>query len=76
MARTGVLYPNELDELRTAYAEMRERKSAQSGREYGEHYMMAAIMRRFGITDRFEASSEVETYVEHLLTYNERPSMY
>jgi hypothetical protein len=76
MARTGVLYPNELDELRTAYVEMRERKSEQSGSAYGEHYLLVAIMRRFGITDRFEASSEVENYVEHLLIYNERPSIY
>jgi hypothetical protein len=68
--------PSELDELRTAYVEMRERKSEQSGSAYGEHYLLVAIMRRFGITDRFEASSEVENYVEHLLIYNERPSIY
>lgn len=74
--RKGLLYPEELEELRTAYIEMRERKSEQSGSAYGEHYLLVAILRRFGVTDRFESSSEVETYVEHVLTYNEKPAIY
>ena len=74
--RKGLLYSEELEELRTAYLEMRERKSEQSGSAYGEHYLLVAILRRFGVTDRFESSSEVETYVEHVLTYNQKPSIY
>ena len=37
--RNGLLYHEELEELRTAYIEMRERKSEQSGSAYGEHYL-------------------------------------
>lgn len=74
--RTGLLYPEELQELRQAYREMLDRKSDNSGSAYGEHYLLVALLRRFGIRDRFEASSEVETYVEYVITYNQRPTTY
>lgn len=74
--RKGELYPEEVERLRAAYIEMQERKSTQTGSAMGEHYILAGMLREFGITDSFESSSQVENYVEHLLTYNEKPDLY
>jgi len=76
MAKSGYLYPEELEELRKAYIEMMERKSDNSGSAFGEHYILVSILRKFGITDSFEASAQVENYVEYLLTYNAKPDVY
>lgn len=76
MTKTGYLYPDELEKLRTAYIEMMDRKSDYSGSAFGEHYAIVALLKQFGITDTFEASSQVENYVEYLITYNEKPTIY
>lgn len=76
LAKTGYLYPEELERLRTAYIEMMDRKSDYSGSAFGEHYAIVALLKQFGITDIFEASSQVENYVEHLITCNQKPTVY
>jgi len=76
MGRSGHLYPEELEELRNAYISMMDRKSDYSGSAFGEHYIIVALLKKFGITDSFEASSQVENYVEHLLIYNQEPTLY
>jgi hypothetical protein len=69
-------YPEEIEELRIAYQRMRDIRSDGSGSASGEHYILVDMLRRFGVEDEFESSSQVENYVEHVITYGTKPTLY
>ena len=74
--KKGYLSESEWQELDKAYREMRDRRSDGTGSAYGEHHLLVALLGKFGIRNSFEASSQVENFIEHLLTYNEIPDVY
>lgn len=74
--KKGYLSKSEWTKLDEAYRQMRDRRSDGTGSAYGEHHMLVALLGEFGIRAEFEASSQVENFIEHLLTYNELPEIY
>lgn len=69
-------YPEEIEELRKAYTEFLQIKSEGTGSAFGEHYKLRALLRRMGVTEDFESSSQIENYVEHVLTYGTKPTIF
>lgn len=69
-------YPEEIEKLRVAYQEMMDRRSDGTGSAYGEHYLLVDLLRKFGVEAEFESSSQVENYVEHVITYGTKPTIY
>ena len=69
-------YPEEIERLRIAWLDMMERKSESSGSAFGEHYILLGILRECGVRDSFESSSQIENYVEYVITYGKRPQIF
>jgi len=68
---------HEIEKLRKAYNELvMKRSMLGSGSAYGDHYEIVLLLRSFGCGDRFEASSQVMNYIEHIITYGESPEVY
>lgn len=76
MAKTHQFYPEEIERITKAYQEMMDRKSDGSGSAFGEHYVLVDILRQCGVDATFESSSQVENYVEYVITYKEAPTIY
>jgi hypothetical protein len=71
-----LLTDDQLDRLRYAYGQMKRIKSDHNGSAYGEHHKLIALLRELGVKAKFEASAQVENFVEHVITYNETPKVY
>lgn len=69
-------YPEEIEELRAAYSRFCEIKSESNGSAYGEHYNLVALLKKMGVTDSFESSSQVENYIEQVLINGQKPTLY
>ena len=69
-------YPEEIERLRMAWIDMMERASDASGSAFGEHYVLLGILRECGVHDSFESSSQIENYVEYVITYGKRPQIF
>ncbi len=69
-------YPEEIEELRRAYIEFCKIKSEQSGSAFGEHYKLRALLRKFGVAEDFESSSQIENYIEWVITYGTKPKVF
>ncbi len=72
----GDFWDDEIENLRKVYSEIRDVRSETSGSTMGEHYRLVMILRSMGVDDEFEASSQVENYIEHILTTGKKPSAY
>lgn len=55
---------------------MIQRRSEGTGSAWGDHYKLVAILRACGVDAEFESSSQVENYVEYVITYGEAPNLY
>jgi len=51
-------------------------RSDGSGSAYGEHSILVDMLRRLGVNDEFESSFQVENYVEQVITYGTKPTLY
>jgi hypothetical protein len=69
-------YPQEIKQLTNAWREMMDRRSTGTGSAYGDHYILVNILRNCGVDAKFESSSQVENYVEHVITYGNAPDIY
>jgi hypothetical protein len=69
-------YPEEIERLEKAWREMVDRRSAGTGSAWGDHYILVGILRDCGVEAEFESSSQVENYVEYVITYGEAPAIY
>jgi hypothetical protein len=69
-------YPEEIKRLEQAWREMVDRRSAGTGSAWGDHYILVGILRDCGVEAEFESSSQVENYVEYVITYREAPDIY
>jgi hypothetical protein len=76
MSKKHQFYPEEIERLEKAWREMMDRRSAGTGSAWGDHYILVGILRDCGVEAEFESSSQVENYVEHVITYGEAPSIY
>ncbi len=52
------------------------RKSGSTGSAFGEHYVLVKILKECGVHEQFESSSQVENYVEYVLTYGRKPEIF
>jgi len=71
--REGEFYPEEIERLRQACLEIR---STSTGSAWGEHYKLRLILREMGVHEEFESSSQIENYVEHVITYGQKPDIF
>ncbi len=76
MPQKHKFYPEEIKRLREAWLKMRQRRSEGTGSAWGEHYILRKILRECGVHIEFESSSQIENYVEHVITYGEAPDVY
>lgn len=76
MSKKHQFYPEEIQHLEEAWREMIERRSAGTGSAWGDHYVLVNILRECGIDVEFESSSQVENYVEYVITYGTAPDIY
>lgn len=74
--KNKLLSPNQLLELRYAYTKLLDRRSELNGSAYGEHHILIKMLIGFGIRKKFESSSQVENYVEHIISHNEEPPVF
>lgn len=74
--REGDFYPEEIERLRLAYLEFPEIRSTSTGSAWGEHYKLRLILREMGVHEEFESSSQIENYVEHVITYGRKPDIF
>jgi hypothetical protein len=74
--REGDFYPEEIERLRQAYVEFMEIRSTSSGSAWGEHYKLRLILREMGVYEQFESSSQIENYVEYVITYGRKPDIF
>lgn len=74
--RDGDFYPEEIEKLRQAYQEFLDIRSTSSGSAWGEHYKLRMMLREMGVDDTFESSSQIENYVEYVITYGRKPDIY
>jgi len=72
----GDFYDDEIDALRQAYIDMKNIRSDSSGSAMGEHYKLAKILKNMGVHTKFEASSQIENYIEAVLTTGRKPDVY
>lgn len=76
MSKKHKFYPEEIKRLEKAWQEMMDRRSAGTGSAWGEHYVLVNILRDCGVEAEFESSSQVENYVEYVISYGESPDLY
>ena len=76
MTKKPKFYPEEIERLDKAWREMMERRSEGTGSAWGDHYVLVNILRDCGVEAEFESSSQVENYVEYVITYGEAPDIY
>jgi hypothetical protein len=76
VAKKPKFYPEEIARLDKAWREMMDRRSAGTGSAWGDHYILVSILRDCGVEAEFESSSQVENYVEYVITYGEAPDIY
>jgi hypothetical protein len=76
VSRKHQFYPEEIERLENAWREMVDRRSAGTGSAWGDHYILVGILRDCGVEAEFESSSQVENYVEYVITYGEAPDIY
>lgn len=76
LLRKDDFYPEEIEKLRQAYQEFLEIRSTSSGSAWGEHYKLRLILREMGVDEQFEISSQIENYVEHVITYSQKPDIF
>lgn len=69
-------HPEEITQLRRAYTEFCQIKSEQNGSAFGEHYKLRELLKRFGVNEKFESSSQIENYIEWVITYGNKPSVF
>jgi len=69
-------YPEEIERIRQAWLDMMARKSDGSGSAFGEHYVLVNILKECGVHEQFESSSQVENYVEYVITYGKKPTLF
>lgn len=74
--RDGDFYPEEIEKLRQAYLEFMEIRSTSTGSAWGEHYKLRLLLREMGVFEEFESSSQIENYVEHVITYGTKPNIF
>ena len=53
-----------------------QRRSDGTGSAWGEHYILVSILRECGVYIEFESSSQIENYVEYVITYGKEPDIY
>jgi hypothetical protein len=66
----------EIAKLRRAYENFQEIRSEGNGSAYGEHYVLIKLLRQCGVSPVFEASSQIENMIEHILTYGEVSNVF
>jgi hypothetical protein len=76
MSKKPQFYPEEIECLKQAWQEMVQRRSEGTGSAWGDHYKLVSILRDCGVDAEFESSSQVENYVEYVITYGEAPNLY
>ena len=76
MAKKPKFYSEEIERLDKARREMMERRSEGTGSAWGDHYILVGILRDCGVEAKFESSSQVENYVEYVISYGEAPDIY
>jgi hypothetical protein len=69
-------FPEEIEKIRRAWLELKRVQSDQTGSAYGEHYKLLLVLRECGVTETFEASSQIENYAEYVITYGKKPEIY
>ncbi len=69
-------YPEEIERLRKAYQDFMEIRSTSTGSAWGEHYKLRLILREMGVHEQFESSSQIENYVEYVITYGKKPDIF
>ncbi len=69
-------YPEEIERIREAWTHLIEVKSAGSGSAFGEHYVLAEVLKSCGVDLEFEASSQIEYVAEYIITYGRVPDVY
>ncbi len=74
--REGDFYPEEIEKLRRVYMEFLKIRSDSTGSAWGEHYKLRLILREMGVQEEFESSSQIENYVEHVITYGKKPDVF
>jgi hypothetical protein len=74
--KEGDFYPEEIERLRQAYQEFLEIRSESTGSAWGEHYKLRQLLREMGVHEQFESSSQIENYVEHVITYGTKPDIF
>jgi len=76
MSKKHKFYTEEIERLRSAWLKMRQRRSEGTGSAWGEHYILRQILRECGVYVEFESSSQIENYIEYVITYGEAPNVY
>ena len=76
MTKKHKFYPEEIKRLDKAWREMMQRRSDGTGSAWGEHYILVSILRDCGVYIEFESSSQIENYVEYVITYEKEPDIY
>lgn len=73
--KTGDFWPEEIEQLRQAYAEFKARKSEGTGSAWGEHYKLARVLGQMGVDVKGKEGSEIEHLAEYVLTYRRKPNV-
>lgn len=71
---THKFYPEEIERLSKEYREMRQVRFDGNGSAAGNHYLLVKTLKEMGVHRPFEASSDVERYIEHVLLNKEAPT--